>query len=264
MELGLKDKTAVVTGGSKGIGRAAARSLAAEGARVLIAARVESALAGAAREIEAETGRRVEIVPVDLSTLDGVRALTAEALRRLGRLDILVNNAGAIKGGDFLTTPDEEWLRGWSLKLLGYIRMARETLPHMQRQGSGRIINVVGAAARNPATTYMMGGTANAALINFTKALADLAARAGILVTGVSPGPVKTERWETLLKQQAQAAGQDVFTFEKARAAELPLGRIALPEEVGDLICFLASARATFLTGITITVDGGITRGVYL
>ena len=264
MDLGLKDKTAVVTGGSKGIGRAAARSLAAEGARVLIASREASTLAGAAREIEAETGRRVETVPVDLSTLEGVRALCAEALRRLGRIDILVNNAGAIKGGDFLTTPDEEWLRGWSLKLLGYIRMARETLPHMQRQGSGRIINVVGAAARNPATTYMMGGTANAALINFTKALADLAAKDGILVTGVSPGPVKTERWETLLRQQADAAGQDVFTFEKARSAELPLGRIALPEEVGDLICFLASARATFLTGITITVDGGITRGVYL
>src|SRR4029450_12945377 len=106
MDLGLKDKTAVVTGGSKGIGRAAARSLAAEGARVLIAAREESALASAAREIEADTGRRVEVVPVDLSTLDGVRALTAEALRRLGRLDILVNNAGAIKGGDFPTTPD--------------------------------------------------------------------------------------------------------------------------------------------------------------
>jgi 3-oxoacyl-[acyl-carrier protein] reductase len=264
MDLGLKDKTAVVTGGSKGIGRAAARSLAAEGARVLIAAREASTLAGAAREIEAETGRGVETVSVDLSTLEGVRALSAEALRRLGRIDILVNNAGAIKGGDFLTTPDEEWLRGWSLKLLGYIRMARETLPHMQRQGSGRIINVVGAAARNPAATYMMGGTANAALINFTKALADLAAKDGILVTGVSPGPVKTERWETLLRQQADAAGQDVFTFEKARSAELPLGRIALPEEVGDLICFLASARATFLTGITITVDGGITRGVYL
>ncbi len=153
MDLGLKDKTAVVTGGSKGIGRAAARRLAAEGARVLIASREASTLAGAAREIEAETGRRVETVPVDLSTLEGVRALSAEALRRLGRIDILVNNAGAIKGGDFLTTPDEEWLRGWSLKLLGYIRMARETLPHMQRQGSGRIINVVGAAARNPAAT---------------------------------------------------------------------------------------------------------------
>jgi 3-oxoacyl-[acyl-carrier protein] reductase len=155
-------------------------------------------------------------------------------------------------------------MRGWSLKLLGYIRMARETLPHMRRQGRGRIINVVGAAARNPATTYMMGGAANAALINFTKALADLGARDGVLVTGVSPGPVRTERWDMLVRQQAEAAGEDVFTFEKARAAEYPLGRIALPEEVADLIVFPASERATFLTGITITIDGGITRGVFL
>ncbi|PYO26851.1 MAG: short-chain dehydrogenase, partial [Candidatus Rokuibacteriota bacterium] len=180
------------------------------------------------------------------------------------RLDILVNNAGAIKGGDFLKTPDEEWLHGWSLKLLGYIRMAREILPHMQRQGGGRIINVVGAAARNPSMTYMMGGTANAALINFTKALADLGARSNVLVTAVSPGPVKTERWDNLARQQALAVGRDVETYVKEQNAGMPLGRIALPEEVADLVCFLASERAKFLTGITITVDGGSTRGVYL
>ena len=155
--------------------------------------------------------------------------MAAEALARLGRLDILVNNAGAIKGGDFLTTPDEEWLNGWSLKLLGYIRMAREVLPHMQRQGGGRIVNVVGAAARNPAPTYMMGGTANAALINFTKALADLGAPSRVLVTAVSPGPVKTERWDTLMAQQARAANQDVADYVRERGQELPLGRIALP-----------------------------------
>ena len=190
--------------------------------------------------------------------------MAAEAVARLGRLDILVNNAGAIKGGDFLTTPDEEWLKGWSLKLLGYIRMAREVLPHMQRQAGGRIVNVVGAAARNPAVTYMMGGTANAALINFTKALADLGAPSGVLVTGVSPGPVKTERWDSLMAQQAKAANQNLDDYVKERGQELPLGRIALPEEVADVVCFLASERASFLTGITITVDGGITRGVYL
>ena len=166
MNLGLGGRTALVTGGSKGIGLAAARGLAAEGARVMIAARDGTVLARAAKDIEATTGQRVETAPVDLSTLEGVRGLVADALARLGRLDILVNNAGAIKGGDFLTTPDEEWMRGWSLKLLGYIRMARETLPAMRRQGRGRIINVVGAAARNPAPTYMMGGAANAALIN--------------------------------------------------------------------------------------------------
>jgi len=264
MDLGLRGKTALVTGGSKGIGRAVARTLAAEGARVLICSRDADALKDAAADIERATGGHVETLAGDLSRHDEVKRVAAGAVARLGRLDILVNNAGAIKGGDFLTTPDEEWLGGWSLKLLGYIRMAREVLPHMQRQGSGRIVNVVGAAARNPAVTYMMGGTANAALINFTKALSDLAARSGVLVTGVSPGPVKTERWDSLMAQQAKAANQDVADYVKERGQELPLGRIALPEEVADVVCFLASERASYLTGITITIDGGITRGVYL
>jgi NAD(P)-dependent dehydrogenase (short-subunit alcohol dehydrogenase family) len=264
MDLGLADKTALVTGGSKGIGRAVARALAVEGARVMICARDGEALMRAAAEVQAATGRPVLTTSADLSELSSVARVAAEAVSRLGRLDILVNNAGAIKGGDFLTTPDEEWLRGWSLKLLGYIRMAREVLPHMQRQGGGRIINVVGAAARNPSTTYMMGGTANAALINFTKALADLGARSNVLVTAVSPGPVRTERWDSLVRQQAAAAKRDVETYVKEQNAAMPLGRIASPEDVADLVCFLASERTAFLTGITITVDGGATRGVYL
>jgi 3-oxoacyl-[acyl-carrier protein] reductase len=264
MELGLDDKTALVTGGSKGIGFAVARGLAAEGARVMICSRDAGALEEAAARIRSATGRSVLTAAADLSDLPAVAKVASDALARLGRIDILVNNAGAIKGGDFLATPDEEWLRGWSLKLLGYIRMAREVLPHMQRQGGGRIVNVVGAAARNPSPTYMMGGTANAALINFTKALADLGAKSNVLVTGVSPGPVKTERWDTLVEQQARAAGRDVESFTKEQNAAMPLGRIALPEEVADLVCFLASTRAAFLTGITITVDGGATRGVYL
>jgi len=264
MKLDLEGKTALVTGGSKGIGRAVARALAAEGVKVMICARDKDALGRAADEIRAETGSAVLTVAADLSELPAVTAVAADAVSRLGRLDILVNNAGAIKGGDFLATPDEEWLRGWSLKLLGYIRMAREILPHMQRQGGGRIVNVVGAAGRNPSPTYMMGGTANAALINFTKALADLGARSNVLVTAVSPGPVKTERWDNLARQQALAVGRDVETYVKEQNAGMPLGRIALPEEVADLVCFLASERAKFLTGITITVDGGSTRGVYL
>jgi len=264
MDLGLKGKTALVTGGSKGIGRAVAQSLAAEGARVMICSRDAGILEQAGADIARATRSHVETVSADLSVPAEVVRVANDAMARLGRLDILVNNAGAIKGGDFLATPDEEWLTGWSLKLLGYIRMAREVLPHMQRRGSGRIINVVGAAARNPAVTYMMGGTANAALINFTKALSDLAVKSNVLVTGVSPGPVKTERWDSLMAQQAKAAGQDTENYVRERSQEFPLGRIALPEEVADVVCFLASERASYLTGITVTVDGGITRGVYL
>jgi len=264
MDLGLNGKTALVTGASRGIGRAVARALSGEGARVMICSRDADMLTRAAGEIGAATGNRVDTIAADLSDLGSCARVVVESVARLGGLDILVNNAGAIKGGDFLTTPDEEWLRGWSLKLLGYIRLAREALPHMQRQGGGRIVNVVGAAARNPSPTYMMGGAANAALINFTKALADLGARYNVLVTAVSPGPVRTERWDTLARQQAAAAGKDLTTFVKEQAATMPLGRIALPEEVADLVCFLASERASFLTGIAITVDGGATRGVYL
>jgi 3-oxoacyl-[acyl-carrier protein] reductase len=264
MDLELKGKTALITGGSKGIGLATARTMAAEGVRVMICSRSADALGDAAGTIKRETGQTVETLAVDLSELAGVERTASEALTRLGRLDILVNNAGAIKGGDFLTTPDDEWMRGWSLKLLGYIRMARAIFPVMQKQGGGRIVNVVGAAARNPATTYMMGGTANAALINFTKALADLGARSNILVTAVSPGPVKTERWDTLQRQQAQAAGKDLETHLAEMNKNYPLGRIATAEECADLICFLASVRASFLSGIAITIDSGISRGVYL
>jgi 3-oxoacyl-[acyl-carrier protein] reductase len=264
MELGLKGKTVLVTGGSKGIGRATARAMAAEGARVMICSRSAPALEEAAGAIRRETGQAVEIVAADLSRLEGVESAAAAAIQRLGRLDVLVNNAGAIKGGDFLAIPDDEWMTGWSLKLLGYIRMARAVLPQMRTQGGGRIVNVVGMAARNPATTYMMGGAANAALINFTKALADLGAPSNILVTAVSPGPVKTDRWDSLQRQQAAAAGKDLETFVKEGNRNFPLGRIALPEEVADLVCFLASERASFLTGIAITVDGGMSRGVYL
>src|SRR5258706_9315295 len=159
MDLGLKGKTALVTGGSKGIGRAVAQSLAAEGARVVMCSRDAGPLKRAAADVERSTGGRVEILSADLSAPAEVARVAKEAIARLGRLDILVNNAGAIKGGDFLTTPDAEWLEGWSLKLLRYIRMAREVLPHMQRQGGGGIINVVGAAAPNPAGPYIMCGT---------------------------------------------------------------------------------------------------------
>jgi len=264
MELGLKGKTVLVTGGSKGIGRATARAMAAEGARVMICSRTAGDLESTAAAIKSETGQAVDIVAADLSRLDGVESAAAAAVKRLGRLDILVNNAGAIKGGDFLALPDDEWMAGWSLKLLGYVRMARTVLPQMRTQGGGRIVNVVGMAARNPATTYMMGGAANAALINFTKALADLGAPSNVLVTAVSPGPVKTDRWDSLQRQQATAAGMDLASYEKEQSRNFPLGRIALPEEVADLVCFLASERASFLTGIAITIDGGISRGVYL
>ena len=263
MNLELTDKVVVVTGASRGIGRAIALTMAAEGARVVVVARDKTALDKLAAEARGRSQRDAVAIGADLSRLNEIERVVDEARRACGRIDVLVNNAGAIRGGGFLETPDSQWLDDWSLKLMGYIRMARAVFPIMRAQGSGRIVNVVGAAARNPTATYLAGGAANAALVNFTKGLADLGAECGVLVTAVSPAATRTERWDQLMEQQAKAAGKTVDEIRSAAQAPYKLGRIATPEDIADVVCFLASARASFITGICITVDGGATRGVY-
>ena len=264
MDLGLDGKTALVSGGSKGIGRAIADSLAREGVRVAITARTAKDLDAAAADSRAKTGTDVVTIAGDLGRLDEVNRVVATARERLGHIDILVNNAGAIRGGDFLTIPDEQWAGDWSLKILGYVRMARAVLPLMQQQGGGRILNIVGAAARNPTPGYLPGGIANAGLINFTKGLADLGAPSNVLVNAISPAATATDRWESLQAQQAKATGKTIDQVRAEAFAAYPLKRIATPEDVADLACYLVSERASFLTGLCITVDGGATRGVYL
>jgi len=207
VNLELSGKTALVTGGSQGIGRAIAFGLGGEGAKVAICARDKARLEETAKEIQTKTSAEVLVVPGDLSRLDEVNRVATAVRDRFGRLDILVNNAGAIRGGDFLKIPDEQWAGDWSLKILGYVRMARAVFPIMQAQGGGRIVNVVGAAARNPTPGYLPGGIANSGLINFSKGLADLGAPSNILVTAVSPAATATARWEGLIAQQAAAAG---------------------------------------------------------
>jgi 3-oxoacyl-[acyl-carrier protein] reductase len=264
MDLELSGKTALVTGASRGIGRAVALGLAKEGARVALCARDKAALEDAAAAIRRQGGPAALVIPGDLSRLEDVDRVVGAARSGLGRIDVLVNNAGAIRGGDFMTIPDEQWAGDWSLKLLGYVRMARAVLPVMQGQGGGRIVNVVGAAARNPTPGYLPGGIANAGLINFTKGLADLGAASNVLVNAISPAATATTRWETLIAQQAAAAGKSVEAYRAEVEGAYPLKRIARPEDIADLVCFLASARASFITGVCVTVDGGATRGVYL
>ena len=263
MELGLAGRVALVTGGSKGIGRACALGLGAGGCRVAICARGTEALEATAAEL---AGKGVEVLTVtaDLAQGDAAGHVVDAVLGRFGRLDVLVNNAGAIRGGDFLATPADVWAEDWRLKVLGYVRMAQAALPHMRARRWGRIINVIGAAARNPATTYMAGGIANAGLINFTRALADLGAPDQVLVTAVSPGATATERWDSLVAQQARAQGRAPEDLRAEMEGRQPLGRIGRPDDVADVVVFLASERASFITGAAITVDGGASRGVYL
>jgi 3-oxoacyl-[acyl-carrier protein] reductase len=263
MDLELNDKVALVTGASKGIGKAVALGLASEGARVAVVARDAAMLDKVAAECRDRSRREGVAVAADLSRLDEVERVVGEVKARLGRIDILVNNAGAIRGGAFTAIPDAQWIEDWNLKLLGYIRMCRAVFPLMQAQGGGRICNVVGAAARNPTAVYLTGGAANAALVNFTKGLADLGAPSKILVTAVSPAATKTERWDALIAQQAAASGRTVQELQAEAEAPYKLGRIATSEDIADMVSFLVSARASFVTGICITVDGGATRGVY-
>jgi NAD(P)-dependent dehydrogenase (short-subunit alcohol dehydrogenase family) len=263
MDLGLKGRVALVTGGSRGIGLACARTLAAEGCRVAVCARGAADLAAALQGLDLPEADRLA-VPADLAEAGTAARVVDEVCRRLGALDILVNNAGAIRGGAFLDTPAEQWAEDWRLKVLGYVRLAQAAIPVMRAGRWGRIVNVIGAAARNPSPTYMAGGIANAGLVNFTRALADLAAPDGILVNAVSPGPTDTERWGRLLAQQAAAQGRPVADLRAEVAGAQPLGRIGRPQDVADVVAFLASERAGFVTGVTVTVDGGASRGVYL
>jgi len=173
-------------------------------------------------------------------------------------VDILVNNAGSARPGDFLTLPDEAWTDDWTLKFFGYMRMAREVLAQMHKQGSGVIINVAGTGGLKPIGSYMIGGSANIAVNHFTKALADEGAKHGVRVVGINPGPILTERLEKFLSTFGPAGA----SREEALKKMTPLGRVGQSEECADLILFLASERAAFIHGTNITIDGGANPGI--
>jgi 3-oxoacyl-[acyl-carrier protein] reductase len=258
MKLGLDGKVAIVTGGSKGIGRATALGLIAEGASVLVCARGPEALGEVIADVGDAARDRIGALAADLTDGFEIKRVVEHALELFGRVDILVNNAGSARNGEFLRLEDQAWIDDWQLKFFGYVRMAREVLPYMERQGGGVILNVIGAAAINPRRSYMIGGAANAALNHFTKALAEEGSKVGVRVVGINPGPILTERllkMRTGLTQSAEAADE---AFRKMT----PLGRVGQPEEVADLILFLVSARAAFIHGANITIDGGYTQGL--
>ena len=254
MDLHLAGRTVLVTGGSKGIGLAVAKAFAAEGCRLHIAARTRADLERAAHAIKATVNVSVETHDIDLAR-PGAPAALAE---RCGDLDILVNNAGAIPGGTIATIDEARWRDAWDLKVFGYVNLARAVYERMKARRSGVILNVIGLAAERPSASNIAGSTGNAALVAFTRGLGGSSLDDGIRVLGVNPGFVETDRMVTLLKTRAQQTLGDPERWRELMAQmKLPLGRPARPEEVADVVVFLASPRAGYVSGTVVTIDGG-------
>lgn len=260
--VGLDGKVAVVTGGSKGIGRAIAARLAAEGADVVIAARTEEPLTAAAESIAGQTGRTVIPVACDLSTPAGCEQLLTGASAAFPTTDILVNCAGATKSGRFLDLPDELWQEGFDLKFFGAVRLSRMFWPRL-REAHGSVVHIVGGMARTPNPNFAIGGAVNAALANFGKALAGLGLEDDVNVNVVHPGQTRTERLDEMMADQASRDGKTPEQVLEETVARQGIRRLGTPEDVAGLVAFLCSPAARHIQGTAVSVDGGATKGVY-
>jgi len=257
MDLQLTGKIAAVTGGSMGIGKAIARCLAREGCSIAICARDAARLDAAAKEIAAESGHEVVPIAADLTCDSDAKAFIDGTVSRFGRIDILVNNAGAAPGGVLETLSEDDWERSLQLKFMGYVRCTRHAMPHMKRQGGGRVVNLIGNDGVKHSYWEIAPGAANAAGQNFTLSLAGQYGRDNISFVAVNPGPVRTERWDGLVKAMAREMRLTYDEADRLAPRSIPLGRIAEPEEVGNLVTYLASPLAHFVNGTMIEIDGG-------
>jgi 3-oxoacyl-[acyl-carrier protein] reductase len=262
MDLELQGKVAVVGGASKGLGRACAEVLAQEGAKVAICSRTKADLEKAAQEIRDTTGAEVLVFAGDLDRYDTIRDLIAATVERFGRLDIVVNNSGGPPLARAHNATEEQWAVALQRSLLFFARMSREALPYLKRQGGGRIINILASTVYQPIPNLALSGATRMGVVAFAKSLADEVGRDGILVNNVCPGSILTERMLSNVTARAKELGIAVEEGLAQRAAETAVGRIGEPKELAYLVAFLASGKASYITGTTILVDGGLVRSV--
>ncbi len=262
MNTGITGKVAVITGASKGIGKAIALALAAEGARLAVCARDERGLKAAADEIQAHTHADIVAVKANTMKINDIRRFVAAALKKFGRIDILVNNAGGMHVGGIFDTTDESWEYHLQVKVLGYIRMAREVIRHMKVNGGGSIVNIVGLAAREPSPLHIVPSVTDAALLSFTRSLAKELAADGIRVNSVNPATTETTLTDEMLI--ALSAALQKSPEELRRSAEQSLqGKLIDPQDVAQAVVFLVSDAARAITGISLNVDAGKLMGVW-
>ena len=263
MDLGLQDKVAIVMAASKGLGRASASALAAEGAWVTIGARGSEALEQTAREIQQATGSRVLAVPADVTRAEDLEAIVAATVREFGRIDILVNNAGGPPPGTFEALGDAQWQAAFELNLLSTVRLIRLVLPHMRKTGSGRIINIASTSVKQPMEGLLLSNAIRSGVVGLAKTLSVELAPDNITVNNVCPGLTLTDRLRQVYHVSERVGqGTSEESILKEMAQGIPMGRVGKPEELGAFVAFLASRQAAYITGTTTQIDGGLVRSL--
>ena len=262
MDLKLAGKKAIVTGGSKGIGRETTRILAEEGCDVAITARDQGRLEKVAAEIAEATGRNIAPFAGDMSVQADVERSMNAAIEELGGVDILVTCAGSSPGGLLEELTEDQWMSSLGLKFMGYVRTCSVLLPHMRERGTGSVVLVVGNDGLKSSYWELTAGVANAADVNFASAMAEQYGRHGVRVNTVNPGPVNTDRWDGLEKRFALDRGIEQEEARRIVLGTLPLGRICEPEEVASVVAFLASPQASYVNGTHVLIDGAQVKGL--
>ncbi len=260
MDLGLKDKVALVAASSKGLGRASALALAREGARVTMCARTEADLEAAAEEIRSETGADVLAIPADLNGAEGIRSVVAATVERFGGLDVLVNNSGGPPMGGFADFTDDDWRKAFDTVMLSFVRFVREVTPHMRERRWGRIVGIQSSSVKQPVQNIDLSNGIRPGVAGLMKALMPDLAKDGITINLVLPGTFLTPRIHPALANRSEEVDRMVQEQLAPLAATIPMGRLGEPIELGNLVAFLASEQASYITGAVYQVDGGSIR----